>query len=184
MNIPALVEVCPNCQKPVTDHRPWCGDVQTTTPPNEGDIVDDPLIGRVTLLSVYSRREAIEDGTLVDCSQSIFDELTREVGLKFDVAMTALAFDRYVAISDTLKGRQDIRGRYRDVVWMFRHAALKASDQGELLFEFDCIPNGEGYLTNETRGLSPEHRRVTLKAVCGPGDRGEPCLTFMLPDED
>src|SRR5947207_14278612 len=129
MNIPASVEVCPNCQKPVTGHRPWCADVQTTTLSKEGEVVDDPLFGRATLLSVYSRREAIEDGTLVDCTQGIFDELSREAGLKFDVAMTAMAFNRYVAISDELKGTQDIRGRFWDVVWMFRHAALKASDQ-------------------------------------------------------
>jgi hypothetical protein len=184
MNVTASVQVCPNCQKPVTGHRPWCADVQTTTPPKEGDIVDDPLFGRAPLLSVYSRREAIVDGTLVDCTQGIFDELSREAGLKFDVAMTAVAFDRYVAISDELEGTQDVRGRYWDVVWMFRYAVLNALEQDELLFEFHCIPNGKGYLTNERRGLSSKHRRVTLKAVCGSGDRGEPCLTFMLPDED
>jgi hypothetical protein len=89
-----------------------------------------------------------------------------------------------VAISDELKATQDLRGRYWDIVWMFRHAAMKAHDRDELLFQFHCIPNGEGYLNNEKRGLSPVHRLVTLKAVCGAGDRGEPCLTFMLPDED
>jgi len=184
MNIPASVEVCPNCQKPVTNHRPWCADVQTTAPPQEGDIVDDPLFGLSTLISVYSRRQAIDDGTLVDCTQDIFDELNRQAGLKSDVAMTALPFHRYVAISEELKGTQDMPGRYWDVVWMFRHAALRAGNQDELLFEFDCIPNGKGYLSNEQRGLSPAHRRVTLKAVSGAGDRGEPCITFMLPDED
>jgi hypothetical protein len=25
---------------------------------------------------------------------------------------------------------------------------------------------------------------VTLRALCGPGDRGEPVITVMLPDED
>jgi hypothetical protein len=25
---------------------------------------------------------------------------------------------------------------------------------------------------------------VRLKAVCGPGDRGEPVITIMLPEED
>jgi hypothetical protein len=184
MNMPASVDVCPNCQKPVTKHRPWCADVQTTTPPQQGDIVDHPLLGRSPLISVYTRREAIEDGILVDCSQDAFDELNRQAGLKFDVAMTASAFDRYVAMSDELKGTQDLRRRYLDVVWMFHRAALKAGGQDELLFEFYCIPNGEGYQSNEKPGLSPAHRLVTLKVVCDAGDRGEPCLTFMLPDED
>ena len=98
--------------------------------------------------------------------------------------MTASAFERYVALSDELKSTQDLRGRYWDLVWMFRNAVLKAGDRDELLFEFHCIPNGEGYQSNEKRGLSPNHRRVTLKAVCGAGDRGEPCVTFMLPHED
>jgi hypothetical protein len=146
-------------------------------------MLDHPLLGTLQLLSVYSRQQAIEDGTLVDCTQPIFDQLNREAGLKVDVAMTASAFNRYVAISDELKATQDLRGRYWDIVWMFRNAALKAHARDELLFQFHCIPNGEGYLNNEKRGLSPMHRLVTLKAVCGAGDRGEPCVTFMLPDE-
>jgi hypothetical protein len=32
--------------------------------------------------------------------------------------------------------------------------------------------------------LSPEQRLIRLKAVASPGDRGEPCITFMLPSED
>ena len=184
MNTPSPVELCTNCLRAVTNHRPWCADVQTVSPPKEGDIVEDPLLGRVPLISVYTRQQAIEDGTLVDCTQGIFDQLNRQAGLKFDVAMTASAFNRYVAISDELKPMQDLTGRYWDVIWMFRDAVLKAGEVGELLFEFYCIPNGQGYQTNEKRGLSPDHRRVTLKAVCGTGDRGEPCITFMLPDED
>jgi hypothetical protein len=184
MTTTTSVEVCSNCLRPTSSHRPWCAEVQTTSPPKEGDMVEHPLLGRVPLLSVYSRQQAIEDGTLVDCTQDTFDRLNRDAGLKFDVAMTAAAFDRYVAISDELKGTQDLSGRYWDIVWMFRNAALKAGVRDELLFKFHCIPNGEGYQRNEKSGLSGRHRLVTLKAVCGTGDRGEPCMTFMLPDED
>ena len=28
------------------------------------------------------------------------------------------------------------------------------------------------------------HETVQLKAICGPGDEGEPVLTIMKPDED
>ena len=31
---------------------------------------------------------------------------------------------------------------------------------------------------------SKKHETVTLKAICGPGDQGEPVLTVMLPAED
>jgi hypothetical protein len=30
----------------------------------------------------------------------------------------------------------------------------------------------------------PEQKLVTLKAVCGPGDNGEPVITIMNPNED
>ena len=82
MTTPTPVEQCTNCLKPVTNHRPWCADVRTAPPPQEGDIVENPLLGRVPLLSVYSRQQAIEDGTLVDCTQDMFDRLNREAGLK------------------------------------------------------------------------------------------------------
>jgi hypothetical protein len=29
-----------------------------------------------------------------------------------------------------------------------------------------------------------QRRLVTLKAMCGPGDQGEPVITIMLPEED
>jgi len=28
------------------------------------------------------------------------------------------------------------------------------------------------------------HETVKLKAICGPGDQGEPVLTIMMPHED
>jgi len=31
---------------------------------------------------------------------------------------------------------------------------------------------------------TPRARLVTLKALCGPGDDGEPVITIMLPEED
>ena len=30
----------------------------------------------------------------------------------------------------------------------------------------------------------PDQRLITLKAVCAPGDNGEPVITIMKPDED
>jgi hypothetical protein len=36
------------------------------------------------------------------------------------------------------------------------------------------------YVRNDDRRARP----VRLKAVCGPGDDGAPCLTVMLPEED
>jgi len=38
------------------------------------------------------------------------------------------------------------------------------------------------HVCNDNREHTPP--LVRLKAVCGPGDRGEPVITIMLPDED
>lgn len=184
MKAQSEAELCPNCRRPINKHRPWCQDVQTIEPPRAGDIIDHPLLGQTELLSVYSRAEAIEDGILVDCTQDPFDDLNRNAGVKFDVALTRAAFERYVEVPEQFTGLQDIKGRYWDLIFMFALAAQREPRGSELLFEFICLPNGCGRCANERRGPSPEQLLVQLKAVSGPGDHGEPCLTLMLPDED
>jgi hypothetical protein len=179
-------QCCPNCRKALSKHRPWCEKVQTTEPPKQGDIIHDPVLGATELISVYSRNQAIEDGVLIDCTDEPFDELNRNAGLLFDVAMTNAVFHRYVEVPEQFQGSQDVKGRYWDVIWMFRCAASRhKADGNELFFEFLCLPNGDvGYEENEKRADGGVYRLVQLKAVVGPGDRGEPCLTVMLPTED
>jgi hypothetical protein len=58
---------------------------------------------------------------------------------------------------------------------MFRCAAAKF-DGSTLLFKL--------YVRNHNRERLNSRDLVTLKAVCGPGDDGEPVVTIMLPDED
>jgi hypothetical protein len=176
-------DICSNCRRPVTKHRPWCKDVRTSEPPKLGDMVDHPLLGQVPVISIYSRQEAIDDGTLVDCTQEPFDELTREAGVIFDVAMTRAAFERYVEVPKGCDAWQEIKGRYWDIIRMFVYAARRHPNADDILFEFVCIPSGTDHLSNERR-IDSVHRLVRLKALAHPGDRGEPCLTMMLPDED
>lgn len=176
---------CVNCRKPVSRHRPWCDKVQTSASPEEGDIIDHPGFGPTELISVYSRAQAIEDGVLVDCTDDPFDELNRNAGLIFDVALTQAVFDRYVKVPERFRETQDLKGRYWDIIWMFRYTASRQKlDGNELLFEFLCLPNGPGDIDNERQAKGRAFRLVQLKAVASAGDRGEPCLTFMLPSED
>ncbi len=176
---------CVNCRKPVGRHRPWCEKVQTSAPPKQGDTIDHPTFGPTELISLYSRAQAIEDGVLVDCTDDPFDELNRNAGLIFDVAMTHAVFHRYVEVPEQFRGSQDIKGRYWDIIWMFRSAASRQKLNGnELLFEFLCLPNGAENDGNEKPAAGGIYREVQLKVVASPGDRGEPCLTFMLPSED
>ena len=49
----------------------------------------------VELISVYTRRQAIDDGIMVDCEQAPMGEMRRQL-LKWPLAMTATAFHRHV----------------------------------------------------------------------------------------
>ena len=117
--------------------------------------------------------------------------------MKWPLAMTATAFHRYVWPIDeeaNLPPGQSLEGRFWDVMWMF-HAAVKGMvparriDPCNLLFNFFCIVVDPALSSNEridaTARSGPEGmRQVTLKAVSGPGDDGQPVITFMLPEED
>ena len=121
------------------------------------------------VISRYSRAQAIEDGVLVDVST-----VAKEAGIKFPVAMTATVWGQYVEVPEGVTC-QDESGRLWDIVWMFRCAAAKF-DGDTLLFKL--------YVRNQNRQRLTRQDLVTLKAICGPGDNGEPVVTIMTPEED
>jgi hypothetical protein len=121
------------------------------------------------VISSYSRAQAIEDGVLVDVST-----VAKEAGIKFAVAMTAAVWGQYVEVPEGVSC-QDEAGRLWDIVWMFRCAAAKF-DGDTLLFKL--------YVRNHNRERLTRQDLVTLKAICGPGDNGEPVVTIMTPEED
>ncbi|MBI4165214.1 MAG: hypothetical protein HY508_05715 [Acidobacteria bacterium] len=121
------------------------------------------------VIHTYTRAQALEDGVLVDVS-----EMAKEAGTKFPVALAAAVYGRYVEVPDGVMA-QDVAGRLWDILWMFRSAAGRC--QGDTL-QFQI------YVRNHNRERLTRHDLVTLKAVCGPGDSGEPVITIMLPDED
>lgn len=121
---------------------------------------------------VYTRENAIDDGTLVDVS-----EVAREAGFRIPVAVTAAAWADCVAWSEADSQRQthqDESGRLWDVVWMAAIAARKA--QGERVpFQLYRVPRC---------GRATRPRLTTLRMHIGPGDAGEPVITILLPNED
>ena len=120
------------------------------------------------LIFAYTRKQAIEDGVLVDITDT-----AKEAGLRFPTAITATAWLEYVAVPDGVTG-QDELGRLWDIVWMLRFAIVQQKLDGpEILFEL-LVRN------EENRPPQP----VTLKAVIGPGDSPDPVVTIMLPHED
>ena len=119
------------------------------------------------LIHSYPRKQAVEDGVLIDVTAT-----AREAGIRFPTALTAAAWARCVAVPPGV-ACQDEAGRLWDVLWMFRLAARTAA--GPTLFYVVHVRN-----TNRP-GVPP---LVRVKAVCGPGDDAAPVLTIMLPEED
>ena len=115
----------------------------------------------------YTRKQAIDDGVLIDVS-----ELAEEAGLRYPTAVTAAVWQRYVKVAPEAEW-QDEAGRLWDILWMCRVHGQRASPKAtEILFRL--------YVAND----SSRHKLITLKAVCHGGDAAEPVFTIMLPNED
>jgi hypothetical protein len=119
----------------------------------------------------YTRADAIADGDLIDVST-----MAREAGIKYPVAITRAAWAHTVEHTPEEKDLgQSETGRLWDVLWMFRCAAGRG---GREIFYTLLV------LRATKRGKGYRHEKVTLKAICGPGDTPDPVITIMLPDED
>jgi hypothetical protein len=122
------------------------------------------------LISRYTRRDALRDGLLIDVSG-----VAREAGIRFPTALTSAAWAKCVSVPPGVTTCQDEAGRLWDVVWMLRLAIRNSGAAGrELSFAV--------HVRTDDRPHTPP--LVPLKAVCGPGDEGEPIVTIMLADED
>jgi len=131
---------------------------------------DENSFGEV--IYAYTRAQAIEDGTLVDVT-----ETAKEAGIKFPTAVTETLWNGYIEPAERLKDHgQSIQGRLWDVLFLFTIAA-KTSPKGcsELFYKVNFLMENENSCKLET---------VTIKAVCGPGDDSAPCITLMLENED
>jgi hypothetical protein len=120
------------------------------------------------VISRYTRAEALEDGSLVDVS-----ETAREAGIRFPVAVTRAVWNAYVALTPAARrAGNDERGRLWDLVWLLRCGIARQRDESGFLYELLVV----------TDSIQPS--RVKLRAECGPGDNGEPVITVLLPHED
>ena len=72
------------------------------------------------LIFSYSRKEAIEDGVLIDVT-----ETAREAGFRYPVALTSAAWATCVSVPAGVEC-QDEKGRLWDVLTMLRHASRGA----------------------------------------------------------
>lgn len=121
------------------------------------------------VIYAYTRAQALDDGVLIDVT-----ETAKEAGIRHHTAVTAAVWHEYVRVPNGVTG-QDERGRLWDILWMFWIAVRRLpKDQGSDLLLYQLL----------VRNDETEPKEVTLKAVCGPGDKLEPVITIMLPDED
>jgi hypothetical protein len=127
------------------------------------DTTPEDFLGNV--IFCYTRKQAIEDGVLVDVSKT-----AREAGFLWPFAMTAEVWGMIERIPKKYS-HEDIAGRLWDVLMVARASIRAVQAKQEVIFF--------GVILHHDRG-----NKVRLKLHCGPGDKGEPVLTLMLPDQD
>ena len=126
------------------------------------------------VISVYTRADAIADGTLLDVT-----ETAREAGFRAPVALTHRVWEDCVAGNEEDEQRkrivQDQSGRLWDVLWMASIAARVNRNKNLAKFVVLRVPRARD-------GIKP--KAVCLELVCGPGDDGEIVFTIQFPGED
>lgn len=134
--------------------------------------------GGWTLIHQYTRAQALEDGMLVDVSDT-----ARELGLIWPVAVTAEVWGLIEEIP-VEHSHEDVQGRLWDVLWMLRCAIKPPRGYAELIDRDDIVVREDDVeihyrvILHHTETVSSAGELV-LKAVSGPGDHGEPVLTIM-----
>jgi hypothetical protein len=119
------------------------------------------------LIHRYTRAQALEDGVLVDVT-----ETAREAGFRVPVALTQTAWADCVHWTEEDSARvvhQDESGRLWDVLWMARLAAGAGRGGDRTSFKLHRVPRD---------GKTGEPMPVTLLLDIGPGDEGEPVITI------
>ena len=121
------------------------------------------------LICSYSRQDAIEDGELIEVSDT-----AKSVGIIFPTCVTRAVWTAIENIPPRFQGIQTVEARLWDVLYML---SLKI----KLLQKTGMESNTIHYSLIMQHG---RHTYCQLKAICGPGDTPAPVITIMLPDED
>lgn len=120
----------------------------------------------------YTRKQAIEDGVLVDVSKT-----AKEAGFIVSVAVTQSVWHDYIEWENVQnkKAYQDTAGRLWDVLYMLKFARKRLENQSSVIYSLHVV-------ARDRQIVRPA--LVKLKAVIGAGDNGKPVITIMLPEED
>ncbi len=126
------------------------------------------------VIDAYTRAQAIEDGILVDVSDS-----ARQAGFKIPVAVTRSVWERLVALPEGYLGFQDESGRLWDVLWMAHYYAVRASNSDRVRM---CVLVRD--IRRDLRDSNRPPRRHFPIVAIGAGDSGEAVITIMWPEDD
>ena len=125
------------------------------------------------LISSYTRKQAIEDGVLVDLST---EAVKHGFKIPFACTSTVWAEIEWDESRDAQgDGGQCTEGRLYDVLRMSILAAMQAKDAGQVQVRVLMVPQD---------GESTVAITYTYNLHVGPGDEGEPVITLMQLDED
>ena len=119
-------------------------------------------------IHTYTRKEAIEDGVLIDLTANFPDE----AGLfKIPVACTSAVWSLIDAGATNPRHHNTHAGIVFDILYMSIKGKTKILSEAEHIF---CVGiTGAG-----------KHRNYNLKAVCSANDDMSPCLTILTEFED
>lgn len=123
-------------------------------------------------ISTYSRAQAIEDGVLADLSE-IAPDVTRQ-HYKHPIAATAAVWAIIEKAATNKRTKEvevsSVKGIVHDMLWMSR-TYKRQIDRSTVMFRVKIVGAGRQKLYD-------------FKLVVGPGDKAEPVITIMLPNED
>ncbi len=126
--------------------------------------MNDNVFGNA--IFTYTREEAINDGVLIDLNKFI---PIKESGYKYPVCCTFAVWAIIDKAVENKKYCNDFEGIIWDILSMSKHGR-EISPSTNL---FTVFIAGAG-----------NKRNFTFKIICHPGDKSEPVLTILLPDED
>lgn len=121
------------------------------------------------MIHSYTRKQAIEDGFLVDLMQDEMEEVCGQ-HYKHPIACTLPVFEIMQKAVANPRYCNDYAGILHDMLYMSR---VHYQFHGHTARLFQVIIKGAG-----------RKSLYTFKLVCHPGDGGEPVMTIMLPKED
>jgi len=125
------------------------------------------LFDGAEVIYAYSRADAIEDGVLVDVT-----ETAKEAGFRWHTAVTRKVWCECVEVPEGLAGSQDERGRLWDVLQVAKVAMRRVAGGDRASFKVSVLV------------ADARHEDKELYIHVGPGDDVTPVLTIMVQGED